>query len=49
MPPGSSLMGIALEFIQEMTGYRTFDLLDMLANAAGVLGASWRRTDAAFS
>jgi VanZ family protein len=34
---GFIAMGIALEFIQEMTGYRTFDLLDMLANAAGVL------------
>jgi hypothetical protein len=31
-------MGIALEFLQEMTGYRTFELLDMLANATGVLG-----------
>ena len=34
---GFIAMGIALEFIQGMTGYRTFDLLDMLANAAGVL------------
>ena len=30
-------MGIALEFLQGMTGYRTFDVLDMAANAAGVL------------
>jgi len=34
---GFIAMGIALEFIQGMTGYRSFDLLDMLANAAGVL------------
>ena len=36
---GFIAMGIALEFLQGMTGYRTFDLLDMLANAVGVLGA----------
>ncbi len=33
---GFILMGIALEFLQGMTDYRTFDLLDMLANATGV-------------
>jgi VanZ family protein len=36
---GFILMGVALEFLQGMTGYRTFELLDMLANAGGVLGA----------
>jgi VanZ family protein len=35
---GFILMGVALEFLQGMTGYRTFELLDMLANATGVLG-----------
>jgi hypothetical protein len=35
---GFVAMGIALEFLQGMTGYRTFDPLDMLANAVGVLG-----------
>ena len=30
-------MGIALEYAQRMTGYRTFDVDDMLANAIGVL------------
>jgi glycopeptide antibiotics resistance protein len=30
-------MGIAIEFLQRMTGYRTFDVLDMVANAVGVL------------
>ena len=34
---GFSLMGIALEFLQNLTGYRSFDVLDMLANATGVL------------
>jgi VanZ family protein len=29
-------MGIALEFIQGWTGYRTFEVADMLANAVGV-------------
>jgi VanZ family protein len=29
-------MGIALEFIQGATGYRSFELLDMGANALGV-------------
>lgn len=33
---GFILMGIALEFLQGMTDYRTFDVLDMLANAVGV-------------
>ena len=30
------LMGIALEFLQGMTDYRTFEVLDMIANAVGV-------------
>jgi VanZ family protein len=34
---GFIAMGIALEFLQGMTGYRTFDVYDMLANAGGVL------------
>ena len=29
-------MGIALEFLQGMTDYRTFDVLDMIANTVGV-------------
>jgi len=34
---GFIAMGIAIEFLQGMTSYRTFDPLDMLANAIGVL------------
>jgi len=30
-------MGVALEYVQGMTGYRYFDLNDMLANGFGVL------------
>ena len=33
---GFVTMGIALEFIQGATGYRSFELLDMGANALGV-------------
>ena len=33
---GFILMGIALEFLQGMTDYRTFDVFDMLANTIGV-------------
>ena len=29
-------MGIGLEFLQGMTGYRSFDVMDMLANTIGV-------------
>ena len=29
-------MGVALEFAQGMTDYRTFEVLDMVANATGV-------------
>lgn len=32
-------MGILLEFLQGLTGYRTFDPLDMLANSGGVITA----------
>jgi len=38
-------LGIAVEFMQETTGYRYFEFTDMLANAAGVmLGWVWART-----
>ena len=33
---GFVAMGIALEYVQRTTGYRTFDVSDMAANAAGV-------------
>ncbi len=33
---GFVLMGVALEFIQGWTGYRTYDPFDMLANTIGV-------------
>ena len=31
------LLGVGLEFIQALTGYRSFDLIDMVADAAGVV------------
>jgi VanZ family protein len=34
---GFCVMGITLEFLQKLTGYRTFDYLDMAANTTGVL------------
>lgn len=34
---GFVAMGVALEFVQGGLGYRSFDLIDMLANALGVL------------
>ena len=34
---GFVAMGIALEFMQGNLGYRTFELLDMAANTAGVM------------
>lgn len=37
---GLVAMGIALEFVQGWTGYRTFEIADMAANASGVL-AGW--------
>ncbi len=30
-------LGVALEFVQGITGYRTFDVGDMLANSIGVV------------
>jgi len=30
-------LGIAMEFVQRAIGYRTFDVLDMAADAIGVL------------
>jgi glycopeptide antibiotics resistance protein len=33
---GFTAMGISLEFLQRMTGYRHFDPLDMVANTIGV-------------
>ena len=33
-------MGIAIEFVQRATGYRSFELWDMVADGAGVL-AGW--------
>jgi len=30
-------LGVGLEFIQDMTGYRYFDVYDMLANSLGVM------------
>jgi len=34
---GFVAMGIAIEFIQRATGYRSFEVWDMIADAAGVL------------
>jgi glycopeptide antibiotics resistance protein len=34
---GFIAMGVALEFVQGRLGYRTYDVLDMGANALGVL------------
>jgi VanZ family protein len=34
---GFAAMGIALEVVQGMLGYRTYDPIDMLANTLGVL------------
>lgn len=34
---GFVAMGIALEFVQGWTGFRTFEIADMAANASGVL------------
>jgi VanZ family protein len=30
-------MGIAIEFVQGATGYRSFEVMDMVADAIGVL------------
>lgn len=37
---GFIALGVALEFAQRLTDYRTFDVADMVANSAGVL-AGW--------
>lgn len=37
---GLVMLGIALEFVQRWTGYRTFEAADMLADAIGV-AAGW--------
>lgn len=37
---GFVAMGIILEFVQRWTGYRTFEIADMAANATGVF-AGW--------
>ena len=34
---GFIAMGVALEFVQRSLGYRTFEVLDMVADAVGVL------------
>ncbi len=34
---GFIAMGVGLEFIQRTLGYRTYEVLDMVANAVGVL------------
>ena len=31
------IMGVSLEFLQELTGYRYYEVYDMMANTAGVL------------
>jgi VanZ family protein len=37
---GFAALGVALEFAQRTLGYRTYELIDMLANALGV-GLGW--------
>jgi VanZ family protein len=34
---GFIAMGIAIEFVQRWTGYRSFEVYDMIADALGVL------------
>lgn len=34
---GLIVMGIAIEFVQGSTGYRQFDIIDMVANTSGVV------------
>lgn len=38
---GLIALGVALEFVQRWTGYRTFDMADMAANTAGVAAGWW--------
>ena len=33
---GFIALGVGMEFLQDMTGYRTFEVLDMAANTIGV-------------
>jgi len=41
------LLGVTLEILQSFTGYRFFEIADMVANATGVLlGWVWARTGA---
>lgn len=40
MALGFIALGIALEFVQRMTGYRSFQVSDMVADAVGV-GIGW--------
>ena len=37
---GFAAMGVALEFLQGLTDYRTFEIADMVANAVGA-GLGW--------
>ena len=37
---GFAALGVALEFVQRWLGYRSFELADMVADAAGV-GLGW--------
>ena len=34
---GATLMGVGIEYVQRWTGWRTFDVMDMVANGFGVL------------
>ncbi len=34
---GMTLMGIGIEYVQHWTGWRTFDVMDMVANGCGVM------------
>ena len=36
---GAIVLGIVIEFLQGLTGYRSFDLLDALANSIGAISA----------
>ncbi len=35
------LLGVAIEFLQGMTGFRQFDIFDMIANTLGVMLGYW--------
>lgn len=34
---GYAAMGVCIEYIQRLTGYRSFEVADMVANALGVM------------